>query len=156
MARQLLWKVEMAEIGNRGKRAEKEVETLLKQWNSSVGFAYWRLPDSRSARNYLASQPGDFAYFCNGRGGIIEVKESQNANFRVAKDKISQLPTLKKLNLAGAKSLVLVYFSAEALWKVVHPGLLALDVPSWSFKDADGFPTAEAALLSTGFFEGVS
>jgi hypothetical protein len=77
-------------MGQRGKSAEKVVESILRGWNSKANFAYWRLPDSRSARSYLAAQPGDFVYFADPYAGIIEVKETLHA-VRIAKDKISQL-----------------------------------------------------------------
>lgn len=139
---------------DRGKAAEKAVEKVLKKWNEYSAFAYWRLPDARSARGYLAAQPGDMVWFCAGRGGIIEIKSTQHA-YRIAREKISQLATLKKLDLAGAENLILIQHTEENVWRVVRPGNLDSDVPSWDLRSYPTYDTPEAALRSTGWFEGL-
>ena len=142
------------DVGQRGKAAEKRVDAVLKKWNDKAGFAYWRLPDTRAARNYLPAQPGDFGFFCNKRGGIIEVKATEHA-YRLPKGKIAQLPMLRVLAMAGAHSVILIHHSKEDVWRAVPPGWLAPDVPSW---DLTGVPThanAEDALLSTGWFNSI-
>ena len=138
-------------ISNTGKKAEKLVEAVLKKWNGRSGFAYFRLPDSRAARNFLTAQPGDFAYYCGPRAGILEVKSTQHP-YRLAKDKISQLPTLKKLSAAGAANLVLVQHTTENVWRILYPGGLDSSVPSWDLRAVETYPDAESALLSTGYF----
>ena len=138
-------------IGQRGKQAEKIVETVLRKWNSRVTFAYWRLPDSRSARSFLVAQPGDYGYFSGSHAGIIEVKSSLHPS-RIAKDKISQLPVLQKFALAGAKNLILVFHSEIDKWRVLFPSELAMDVPSWELSAFPLFDSAEDALISTGYF----
>ena len=139
-------------ISNTGKKAEKLVEAVLKKWNGRSGFAYFRLPDSRAARNFLTAQPGDFAYYCGHRAGILEVKSTQHP-YRLAKDKISQLPTLKKLSAAGAANLVLVQHTTENVWRILYPGGLDASVPSWDLREVETYPDAESALLSTGYFD---
>ena len=139
-------------ISNTGKKAEKLVEAVLKKWNGRSGFAYFRLPDSRAARNFLTAQPGDFAYYCGPRAGILEVKSTQYP-YRLAKDKISQLPTLKKLSAAGASNLVLVQHTTENVWRVLYPGGLDSSVPSWDLRNVETYPDAESALFSTGYFD---
>lgn len=138
-------------VGQRGKNAEKIAGDILKRWNNQANFAYWRLPDSRSARSFLAAQPGDYAYFCGNHGGIIEVKSSL-APSRIAKDKISQLPILKKLELAGARSIILIHHSVADVWRVVKPEQLEMGPPSWDLSAIPTHPDAESALLSTGYF----
>ena len=138
-------------IGQRGKQAEKIVETVLKKWNSRVTFAYWRLPDSRSARSFLVAQPGDYCFFSGAYSGILEVKSSLHPS-RIAKDKISQLPTLQKLELAGAHSVILIHHSEIDKWRVLYPSELAMNVPSWDLTDVPTFDSAEDALISTGYF----
>ena len=138
-------------ISNTGKKAEKLVEAVLKKWNNRSGFAYFRLPDSRAARNFLMAQPGDFAYYCGPRAGILEVKSTQHS-YRLAKDKISQLPTLKKLSAAGAANLVLVNHTTEGVWRVLYPGGLDASVPSWDLRNVETYPDAGEALLCTGYF----
>ena len=139
-------------ISNTGKKAEKLVEAVLKKWNNRAGFAYFRLPDSRAARNFLTAQPGDFAYYCGPRAGILEVKSTQHS-YRLARDKISQLPTLKKLSAAGAANLVLVQHTTENVWRILYPGGLDSSVPSWDLREVETYPDAESALLSTGYFD---
>ena len=139
-------------ISNTGKKAEKLVEAVLKKWNSRSGFAYFRLPDSRAARNFLMAQPGDFAYYCGQRAGILEVKSTQHS-YRLARDKISQLPTLKKLSAAGAANLVLVQHTTENVWRILYPGGLDASVPSWDLRNVETYPDAESALLSTRYFD---
>ena len=139
-------------VSNSGKKAEKLVEAVLKKWNNRAGFAYFRLPDSRAARNFLTAQPGDFAYYCGPRAGILEVKSTQHP-YRLAKDKISQLPTLKKLSAAGAANLVLVNHTTEGVWRVLYPGGLDASVPSWDLRAVETYPDAESALLSTRYFD---
>ena len=138
-------------IGQRGKQAEKIVETVLKKWNSRVTFAYWRLPDSRSARSFLVAQPGDYCFFSGSHAGIIEVKSSLHPS-RIAKDKISQLPILQKLALAGASSVILIHHSEIDKWRVLYPSDLAMNVPSWELSVFPLFDSAEDALISTGYF----
>lgn len=138
-------------VGQRGKAAEKLVEAILKRWNNRADFAYWRLPDSRSARSFLAAQPGDICYFSGQHAGIIEIKSSEHSH-RLPKAMISQLPTLMKLELAGASNVILVLHKGLDKWRVVLPSQLEQGLPSW---DLSAFPlhdTAEAALKSTGYF----
>ena len=139
-------------ISNTGKKAEKLVEAVLKKWNNNSGFAYFRLQDSRAARNFLVAQPGDFAYYCGPRAGILEVKSTQHP-YRLARDKISQLPTLKKLSAAGAANLVLVQHTTENVWRILYPGGLDASVPSWDLRNVETYPDAESALFSTGYFD---
>lgn len=140
------------ERGDRGKAAEKAVEDVLRQFNQSLYFAYWRLPDARAAMGRLAAQPGDFVYFSNGRGGIIEAKETKH-DFRIAKDKISQLAVLHKLAEAGARSLIVVHHSTTDLWRAVRPEHLKIGPPSWDLSEFPTYKSAEAALHWSGLFE---
>lgn len=138
-------------VGQRGKAAEKLVEAILKRWNNRADFAYWRLPDSRSARSFLAAQPGDICYFSGKHAGIIEIKSSEHP-YRIPKAMISQLPTLMKLELAGASSVILVLHKGLDKWRVVLPSQLEQGLPSWDLSAFPLFDTAEAALKSTGYF----
>ena len=138
-------------IGQRGKQAEKIVETVLKKWNSRVTFAYWRLPDSRSARSFLVAQPGDYCFFSGAYSGILEVKSTTH-NFRLTRAAVSQLPTLQKFSHAGAKNLILVFHSQIEKWRVLFPAGLSPSVPSWDLTDVPTYDSAEDALISTGYF----
>lgn len=139
-------------IGQRGKQAEKLVETVLKKWNNQSHFAYQRLADSRTARSYIAAQPADFIYFCGKHAGFLEVKSTTH-NTRLTRAAVSQLPTLQKFSHAGASNIVLVYHSELNVWRVLFPANLLMDVPSWELSAIPTHPDAESALLSTGYFQ---
>ena len=139
-------------VGQRGKKSEKIVEELFKKWNNKASFTHHRFPDARSARGAIKSQPGDMLFFCSGRGGVVEVKETQHL-FRIAKDKIPQLPTLHKFELAGALCVILVHHSVAHTWRAVPAKELPNGVSSWDLSGWPEYPDAESALLSTGYFE---
>ncbi len=134
-----------------GKETEKLVENLFKKWNENSIFSWHRLPDAKASRGFLAAQPADYVWWRKPYGGYLEVKAC-NHEFRIAKDKVRQLPLLHKHSLAGASCFVLINHYLFGTWRVVNADSLPLDVPSW---DLSGFPlhdTAEAALKSTGYF----
>ena len=138
-------------IGQRGKTAEKLVEAVLKKWNGQSGFAYHRLADARAAMGRLGASPADFLYFSGGKAGFLEVKSTTH-NFRLARAAVSQLPTIQKFSHAGAYNLILVYHSTLDVWRVLFPGGLSMEVPSWDLTDVPTFDSAEDALISTGYF----
>lgn len=150
-------KVSNKDAGQRGKKAEEKVNAILKRWNEKAGFAYFRLPDARAAMGRLAAQPGDFVYYHGGIldpdwSGIIEVKSTAH-NFRIAKDKISQLATLKKLEAAGARSVILVWHTESDVWRAIDPCDLEDGVPSWDLSRFPAWKDAETALLSMRYFQ---
>lgn len=138
-------------IGQRGKKAEKEVDVLLKKWNGRASFSHYRMPDARAAMGRLSASPGDFIYFTCTCAGFIEIKSTEHS-YRIAKDKISQLPTLKKFEMAGARSVILIHHSTENVWRAVTPDMLIEGSPSWDLSKHQTYSTAEAALISTGYF----
>ena len=137
---------------NRGKNSEKIVDDLFKKWNRKASFCYHRLPDSRSARGAIKAQPGDFLFFSGGYGGVVEVKETQHA-YRLARDKVPQLPTLHKFEMAGAKCVVLVHHYLEGIWRLAFADDLPTDATSWDLSNFPQYTSAEDALRSTGWFE---
>ena len=144
----------MSERGQRGKPTEKLVEDVLKKFNSSANFAYFRLPDSRSARSFIKANPADFLYRCGEYAGFIEVKATEHA-FRLPSSKVSQIQTLHKFSLAGSYDLVVVHHTVENVWRRMWVGDLPLGVPSWDLREFDTYETAEEALKSIGWFDGV-
>ena len=136
-----------------GKETEKIVEALFNEWNTKQCFAWHRMPDARSARGALAAQPGDYVYFASKEnrfmGGFIEVKASKHP-FRIAKDKVRQLPKLRVFDLAGADNIVLVHHYLEGVWRAVHTADLEVGQPSWDLSDIAKFPTPEEALNYAG------
>lgn len=136
-----------------GKETEKLVTTMFDAWNGLQTWAYHRLPDAKSARGALAAQPADFVYFCNDGGmfcgGFIEVKACNHA-FRIAKDKVRQLPTLKMFDLAGAANVVLVNHYLDGYWRAVPTTVLETGVPSWNLSEFPTYATPEQALNDLG------
>ena len=135
-----------------GKETEKLVESLFTEWNKWQSFAWHRLPDARSARGFLHSQPADYIYRSGQFSGFIEVKALKHP-YRLPTDRVTQLATLKKWSLAGSQNLILVHHYIEGVWRVLYPGGLDASVPSWDLRNVETYPDAESALFSTGYFD---
>ena len=143
----------MTSPGDRGKAAEKAAENVLAAWNTKYfGFAYERLADARSARGALKAQLCDFLVKVSDDPIILlEVKETTH-EYRIAKDKLAQLPRIKKWIAARATGLLLVHHSTLFQWRVVDMKHLATGEPSWDLREFRLYPSAEAALTATGLF----
>lgn len=134
--------------GDRGKVAERTVAEILEQFNNDfLSFAYERLPDARAARGRLKRQLSDFIVEYDGVFYPFEVKETEH-EFRLKKEKIEQLPRLKKWRLAGARPIVLVYHSTLDQWRLPDFGIfLPTPTPSsWDLRDEPLFDSAEDAM----------
>lgn len=127
-----------------GKETEAMVLEVLTEFNKRVGFAFHRLPDAKSARGALAAQPADFIVAA-GRGLFLEVKAIKHA-FRLPKDKVRQLPLLKKFAESGMGGAILVHHYLEGIWRVVDPASLDLGVPSWDISSAYCYSDVREAL----------
>jgi len=127
------------------------VKKLFSAWNSRMDFAWHRMPDSRAARGLIEAQPCDYLVVAGGNVVFLEVKETAHEH-RIAKDKISQLPTLKKFHYAGATGLLLVLHTGLEKWRIVNVKDLEIGVPSWDLRTFPLFDSAQEALLSTGLF----
>ncbi len=135
-----------------GNEVEALVENVLRGWNSSLKFAWARLPDTKSARvNMVQAQPADYIYRCQSYSGFIEVKGLAHA-YRLPKANLSQLPTLHKWELAGSDDVVLVYHYLFNEWRAIDPRLLKTDVPSHDLREFPVHGTAAEALKSMGYF----
>lgn len=143
------------EIGQRGKSTEKQVQDILDLWNQKkLEFAYERLPDARAARGAIKAQVADFMIgIMAGHPAaykqfiLLEVKESKH-ECRLAKDKIAQLPRIKKWVRACATGLVLVHHTETRLWRLVNADDLEIGKPSWDLTPYPVFDTPWAALVS--------
>lgn len=126
----------MTKFANRGKRTESEIEGWLDQRSDAdIGFAWHPYPDARSARGALAKQPADYLVARKGHGvAHLEAKET-TATRSLAKSKIGQYGMLKKFDLAGMRTVVVVYASALDRWTYLTASdLFDHDVPPSSFK----------------------
>lgn len=140
----------MATLANRGKWAEARTQEYLTQLsNARAEFDFERLPDARAAMGRFKAQIADFAFFMPGLHGVIEVKETKHS-FRLAKDKLEQLPRMHKRALAGGLCIVLVYFSGPRKWRAIRAVELEVGLPSWDLSTYQTFDTAAEALRQWG------
>lgn len=137
-----------------GKETEKLVEQVFTKWNRYSCWASHRLPDAKSARGRVKAQPADTMYRCGDKAGFIEIKALKHSH-RLPAERVTQHATLAKWTLAGSSDLVLVHHYLEPGWRVVKVADLPFGIPSWNLQHLPMFESAEAALLSTGFFEGM-
>lgn len=134
------------ERATRGKSTEKAVEKVLSAWNEAHSdFAWHRFPDARAAMGRLKAQPSDYLYFAGSFGGLLEVKETKH-DYRLPRDKISQLPVMRKFSMAGATNIVLVHHSTTNLWRIAYLSYFEGTPPSWDMSDLPTYASAEAAL----------
>ena len=150
-------------VGDRGKDSEKTlIETLEKLNAKHMAFAYERLPDARSAGGRMKACICDFLVwwrpafpFPNQPERIsvqLEVKETQH-NFRITRDKIRQLPRMRRVQNAGGFGLILIHHSTLDQWRVLPVNhFYGEGVTSWDLSDVPLFDTAGEALASTDLF----
>lgn len=145
-------------FADRGLAAEKAVQKYLEWWQSlSVYREYNRLPDTKAAGRIIKAAPADFEFFATSGGGmdeckafgLIEVKETKH-EFRLARDKITQLPRMRKRAKCGGTCPVLILHSELDLWRIVlAPDLMEFgDQGSWDLRNFRTFTTPGAALNS--------
>lgn len=144
----------MTKFADRGKWAEAEVEKVLTHLNEKyMGFAYDRQPDARSARGAIKAALCDFLWWwkdaTTGKvSGLLEVKETKH-NYRLTKDKIDQLPRMRKVRYAGGEGLVLVFHSEIKKWRVVPLEFFDGPIqPSWDLSNLPVYDTPGEALNS--------
>ena len=137
-----------------GKETEALVEKVFTKWNTNVAWAHHRLPDAKAARGRLKAQPSDSMYRCGSRAGFIEIKALKHES-RLPSGRVSQLPVLAKWTAAGSSDLVLVHHYTIPAWRVVKVADLPFGQPSWDLRSYPTYDTPEAALRSTGWFEGL-
>lgn len=104
---------------NRGKVAEGKVQTYLRGVEACTpAFTFNRIADAGAARGAFSAQAGDFQVFCDGKNWLLEVKEVAHA-YRLPHKNFSpeQAARMHKRHLAGSTCLVLIYHSAEKLWR---------------------------------------
>lgn len=136
----------MATTANRGKKAEADAHEFLKELSGRrAEFDFERLPDARAAMGRFKAMIGDFEFFLPGTHGVIEVKETKH-DYRIAKDKLEQLPRLHKRAMCGGTCIVLVYHSTTKLWRSFLAVDLQIGKPSWDLSGYEQFESAKAAL----------
>jgi len=144
----------MASIGQRGKWAEKQVNTWMKARNDAAArFAFLRYPDARAGS--LQTAPSDFLATSNGVHYKVEVKEVTipptrktrllpQANF--SSDKVSRMA---KWRLAGDTCMVIVCHLPMREWRLVPLSVfLGPKVPSWDLTEHQAYKTHGELLLA--------
>lgn len=136
----------MASTADRGKWVEGKVHDYLKELsNARSEFDFERMPDARAAMGRFKAMIGDFEFFMPGTHGVIEAKETKHA-FRIAKDKLAQLPRLHKRAMCGGLCIVVVYHSGTRHWRAFKATDLPIGPASWDLSGYTAYPTAAVAL----------
>lgn len=120
-------------FANRGATAEKAMAKFLDKWSSAPNREANRLTDTKAAGRIIKAAAADFEYFTPMGHGLIEVKQTEH-DYRLARDKVPQLPRLRKRTHCGGICLIAVYHSTTECWRVVDADYLAStgDKGSWN------------------------
>lgn len=140
-------------VSNRGIWAEKKVKEFLEDWQAADNHReFSRLTDAKAAGRIIKAAAADFEYFSINQKhlavhGLIEVKETAH-DFRLAKDRLTQLPRLRKREKCGGNSYTLVYHTGLKKWRAVSvPYLMSeSDKGSWNLTDVPTFDDPGDAL----------
>ncbi len=140
------FKPDKPKTSDRGKPEEKEVQGVLERRSAArADFDFLRLPDAKSAMGRVKSMPADFEFFSPSGHGLIEVKSTEH-DYRLSRDKVSQLPMMRKRILAGGRCVILVHHSMIGKWRRINIGMLDPTAPSWDLSTFTTYDSAEAAL----------
>ena len=146
-------------LANRGDWAEKKIKAYLEWWQAQdPRREYTRLVDTKAAGRIIKAAAADFEYFTIGDGhehvrnavhGLIEVKETAH-DYRLGRERVSQLPRIRKREKCGGTSYVLVYHTGIKKWRGMDvPFLMAdNDKGSWDMRKLPLFDTCDEALNS--------
>lgn len=137
-------------FADRGKVAEKAAQKYLDGWSAASPFRdYERLVDTKSAGRIIKAAAADFQYYTPQQHGLIEVKETEH-DYRLSKDRITQLPRLRKREKCGGRSFVLLYHSQAKMWRVLDVPFMAADPTggSWDLRTQASYSSVAAALWS--------
>ena len=138
-------------FANRGAKSEEIVAKVLKAWSDQPGREANRLTDSKAAGRSIKAAAADFEFFCNlphgTYHGLIEVKETEH-EYRLARDKVPQLPRLRKRASCGGRCLVLVRHSTLNMWRALDAQVLAVtgDKGSWNLSGVPIYTNLVEAL----------
>lgn len=145
-------------FANRGVYAESKVQMYLEWWASmDTHREFNRLVDTKAAGRIIKSAPADFEYFFadsvgTAHHGLIEVKQTEH-EYRLARDKVPQLPRLRKREKCSGVSFVLIYHSTLKRWRCVSTRFLADggDKGSWNLTNLPTFTTCGDALANVAY-----
>lgn len=140
---------------DKGKFAEKKLQDYLTWWMAaSPTREFSRLVDTKSAGRTIKAAAADFEYFTHPLGeycshGLLEVKETEH-EYRIGRDRITQLPRLRKREKCGGRSFLLVYHTTLKRWRCLTVEYLVTtgDKGSWNLTETSSFATCDLALNS--------
>lgn len=155
----------MTSAANRGKYAEKQVDKILKAFNTQCAtFTYNRVPDAHAAGGRFAPQAGDFQAFIKStytlypnevgrqfepihgltmsRNFIIEVKEVKHARLlppkNYSEDKVARV---QKRVMAGTEAIVVVLHKDPTFVYRLVPFEVFAKRPERGSWDLSAYPT---------------
>lgn len=143
---------------NRGVECEKAVQTALEAWQAadSKHREFNRLLDTKAARRTIKAAPADFEFFDGSDPhepvhGLIEAKQTKH-DYRLDRDKVSQLARLRKRGQCGGVCFVIVLHSEIEKFRCIPVSWLAEngDKGSWNLSEFQLLDTAHDALKVTG------
>lgn len=137
-------------FSGRGVECEKAVQKALDAWmaESPTGREANRLVDTKAAGRTIKAAAADFDFYdARGHHGLIEAKQTKH-DYRLERDKVPQLPRLRKRTACGGRCVVVVYHSEAKVFRAVSATYLANygDKGSWDLRNFPSFDSAWKAL----------
>jgi len=118
---------------NDGKLLEKKLQETLKQYTEKIPSFYYRFYDTKSARNFIPSQPGDFFLLIPGGCILLECKSSNIGNSLITlAHKNKQQIAKHKLWLRSGNPALYVYLdlnTREVQWHISQQVINKEDKP---------------------------
>lgn len=126
-------------MSSKGKRAEKKIAKHLKTISKNPDWWVHRLPDAGQCMGRLQKQPADYIVMYQGSAMLIEVKEETRPN-KLARSRLTQFPKMRLFEMAGGRSIFLIYHYNENLWRLFSASELSKRVVTPTI-DLDEFVT---------------
>lgn len=106
----------MSSPADRGKVAEGKVKTALEKLAKQADTAFYRLPDARAGS--MKETLADFLVCSKNRMYLLEVKETEH-EYRLPHGNFTtdQVARMRRFEMAGALSFVMVYHSTLEMWR---------------------------------------
>jgi hypothetical protein len=145
-----------SKFADRGKEAENAANKYLSLWGGGhANREFNRLVDTKAAGRIIKASKADFDFFYFPTNsvfsfhGLLEVKETEH-EYRLARSKVSQMPSLIKRMKCGGTCLVLVHHSTIDKWRCIDARWMRDngDKGSWNIGDFPMFDGVGEALRS--------
>jgi len=119
---------------DRGKKAESKLSAYFRQLSSRMEYIFLRLPDAHGGS--ATAKPSDFLFLHSGLLYVIECKSTLH-NYRLPHGNVdaAQIGRMRRWEMAGASSWLLVYHEALDLWRLRHVDYFLNRIGgSWDFR----------------------